>query len=123
MLGSVGVLHGPEQLIDGLSLFVIRLAQLFVIGDGRERSAQIIQFEVGQREIEVDERKARLDLGGSFIVQPRQRKLTGVEVKIAEVVVGLNVSRFMLQSKREVIQSDAHVSQILVYDSQVAISL
>jgi hypothetical protein len=37
LLRSAGILHRPEQLIDGFSLLVVRLAQFFVIGDGGER--------------------------------------------------------------------------------------
>src|SRR5216110_1662644 len=78
---------------------------------------------MGQRQIEVDQRKARLDLRGRFIVKPRERKLTGIEIEIAEIVMRLDVSRLMLQRQREIIQRFADVAQVLTYDAEVAISL
>src|SRR6185437_1904085 len=80
---SPGVLHRLEQLIDRLSLLVVRLAQFFVIGDGGESCGQIIQLEMGQSQVEVDKRKARLDLRCSLIVEARERELAGIEIEIA----------------------------------------
>src|SRR6185436_8808502 len=80
---SPGILHRLEQLINRLSLLIVGLTQFFVIGDGGESCSQIIQLEMRQRQIEVDERKARFDLRCSLIVETRERELTGVEIEIA----------------------------------------
>ena len=93
---SPRVLHRLEQLINCLGFFVVRLAQFFVAGNGRERRGQIIQFEMRERKVKIDERKARLNLRGCFIVKARERKLTGVEIEIAKIVMRLDVARFML---------------------------
>ena len=77
---------------------------------------------MGERKIEVDQRKAGLDLRGCFIVKARERKLTGVEIEVAKIVMGLDVSRFMLERQREVVESFADISQILIDDAKVAIT-
>src|ERR1044072_4998482 len=56
-------------------------------------------------------------------MQQRQAKFTSVEVEIAEIVVGLNVTWLVLQRQREIVQRLPKLSQILIDDAEIAISL
>jgi len=51
---------------------------------------------MGQGQVEVDKRKTRLDLRRRFVVKTGKRELTGIEIKIAQVVMRFDVSRLML---------------------------
>lgn len=50
-----------------------------------------------ESEIEVDQRKARLDLRGAFVMKARQREFARVKIEIAQIVVSFNVSRLVLE--------------------------
>jgi hypothetical protein len=58
---------------------------------------------IDQRQVEIDQRKAGFNLRGRFVMESRKRQLTSVVVKIPQVVVGLDVSWFVLQREGEVI--------------------
>src|SRR5438094_854979 len=55
-------------------------------------------------------------------MQTRQRKITGVIVKISEIVMRLDVARIIFQRLRKVIERADHVAAIQIDDSEVAIS-
>src|SRR6185369_14418932 len=92
-------------------------------GDGRKGSGQVIQLEVCECQVKVNQGKTWFDLGRRFIVKAREWKLTSVEIKIPQVVMRLNVPRFMFKRQREVIQCGRDVTQILIYDTEIAVSL
>src|SRR6266508_6290912 len=97
-------LHHLEQLIDGVNLLVIGLTKLLVSLKGFERIGEVAQLVMDQGQIEVDEREAWFDLCRGLVMETRQRKFAGIEVKIAQIVMRLDVPRLMLKRKRKIVE-------------------
>ena len=83
-------------MIKHFEIFVFRF-ELPILFQRRRGRSQVSELVINQREVEVDEREPRLDLGRGFIVKFCELQIAGIIIKIGQVLVSFDVTRIVFE--------------------------
>src|SRR6185295_2709217 len=89
----------------------------------RARALQIVEPVVDQREVVMKRAERRLQFRRGFIVELRQLQITRIEIKVRQIVMSLDVTRIVLQRKRETVERLRRTRVIEFDDAEVAIGV
>src|SRR5438034_1454832 len=117
----VGTEAGLNCLLDareeGLHLFPLRCrGKLSRLSQGGKRSVEMVARSVNEPQVEVNIRMVRFDPRSHFIMKLRKAKVSGLEVKIRQVEVRLEVTRIMRERAGKPVKGIAHIAGLKLQD-------